>query len=400
MQSSKPESFVDLELPSGSLWATGNIIKNGSTYAIGEETDYGCYFSWGNIEGHNEGEGYNFNETTYNNTPGASLTTHIASDDAAHDAALAYLGGRWRMPTMYDFKELYDYTDSEWVDNYNGTGVSGRKFMKKSDHSIYIFFPASGYYCDGTSLDYKGEYGLYSSSTRGYYDDYTEYHLYFGSGPSISPSDDSGARYYGRTIRAVMPSFNGEYVDLGLPSGLKWATGNIVKNGDIYSIGTLFDYGCYFSWGNVDGYNDGYRFNGSNYNSTPGKNVSTDIAPNDASHDAALACLGSPWRMPTKEDFQELYDNTDHQWVSVYRQSNTVKGWKFMKKSDHSVFVFFPMAGHSVDGGTYTADGRYSSSTYYSSSNAYNLYFNSSKDAYIQNNGSRYFGFSVRAVRD
>lgn len=93
MEQSIPNGFVDLGLPSGTLWAKGNICKDtDGKYYIGEETDYGCYFSWGNIEGHNEGEGYNFNSKTYKSTAGNSLTSDINPDDASHDAALARLG--------------------------------------------------------------------------------------------------------------------------------------------------------------------------------------------------------------------------------------------------------------------------------------------------------------------
>lgn len=191
------------------------------------------------------------------------------------------------------------------------------------------------------------------------------------------------------------------YVDLGLPSGLLWARGNIVIVNGSYSIGESTDYGCYFSWGNIDGHNAGdvYDFGTANsgpYASTPGAQVSANIASNDASHDAALACLGAPWHMPTKEDFKELYDNNDREWTSI----DGINGWKFMKKTDHSVYVFFPAAGlgygTSVNGvGTY---GNYWSSSWGSANSAYNMYFNSSS-VIPEGNNNRYRGFSVRAVR-
>ena len=133
-------------------------------YSIGEETDWGTYVSWGNIIGHNEGEGYDFSDANYNSTPGKQVAANIPSNDAAHDIALATLGTPWHIPTKEDCQELYDNTDSEWVADYNGTGVSGRKFMKKSDHSVYVFFPASGYF-NGTSLSTRGTNGNYWSSS-------------------------------------------------------------------------------------------------------------------------------------------------------------------------------------------------------------------------------------------
>lgn len=192
------------------------------------------------------------------------------------------------------------------------------------------------------------------------------------------------------------------YVDLGLPSGLLWARGNIVKVDGSYSIGEPTDYGCYFSWGNIIGHNngEGYNFGKSNseqYASTPGAQVSADIPSNDALHDAALACLGSPWRMATKEEFRELYDNTDSEWTTL----NGIYGRKFMKKTDHTVYVFFPSAGFGYGinvqyVGTYSY---YWSSSWYSADSAYHMYFDSSNVRPMNYLGGRFRGFPVRAVR-
>ena len=191
--------FVDLGLPSGKKWAIGNLVKDSQgNYSIGAETDWGTYVSWGNIIGHNDGEGYNFDQTTYDSTPGKQVAANIPSNDAAHDIALATLGTPWHLPTKEDFQELYDNTDSEWVADYNGTGVAGRKFMKKSDHSVYVFFPASGDY-NGTSLNYRGTIGYYWSSS--FYSATYAYYLYFSSS-SVSPQHDLNRRF-GFSVRPV-----------------------------------------------------------------------------------------------------------------------------------------------------------------------------------------------------
>ena len=191
--------YVDLGLPSGKKWAVGNLVKDSQgNYSIGAETDWGTYVSWGNIVGHNEGEGYNFDHTTYDSTPGKQVAANIPSNDAAHDIALATLGSPWHLPTKEDCQELYDNTDSEWVADYNGTGVAGRKFMKKSDHSVYVFSPASGRY-NGTSLNYRGTSGFYWSSS--FYSATSAYYLYFNS-PSVYPQDYD-SRLTGFTVRPV-----------------------------------------------------------------------------------------------------------------------------------------------------------------------------------------------------
>ena len=191
--------FVDLGLPSGKKWAVGNLVKDSQgNYSIGAETDCGTYVSWGNIVGHNEGESYNFNQTTYNSTPGNNVSADIPSNDETHDIALATLGSPWHLPTKADFQELYNNTDSEWVADYNGTGVAGRKFMKKTDHSVFVFFPASGR-CSGTSLSFRGSNGLYWSAS--FYSSTLAYSLYFYSS-SVTPQIDSSRRY-GCTVRPV-----------------------------------------------------------------------------------------------------------------------------------------------------------------------------------------------------
>ena len=195
MKNGIPEGFIDLKLPSGLLWAKGNIVKSGNTYSIGEETDYGAYFSWGNVDGHNNGEGYNFTSTIYNRTAGKSQVTNIDSNDADHDAALACLGSPCHLPTKENFQELYDNTDTEWT---TINGVVGRKFMKKTNHSVYIFFPADGMY-NGTSFSERGTSGYYWSSS--YISSSYAYYLLFGSSGVYPQMEIS--RYYGFSVRAV-----------------------------------------------------------------------------------------------------------------------------------------------------------------------------------------------------
>ena len=195
--------YVDLGLPSGTLWAKGNIVPDGNGgYKVGKETDYGAYFSWGNIVPHFSSngstfdDGYSFDQTTYNSTTGASLTGNIASNDAAHDAALALLGSPCRMPTKEEFKELYDNTDRGWV---TIDGVEGWKFMKKSDHSIYVFFPAAGN-GSNASLRYRNRNGSYWSSSS-YYNSGLAYGMMFDD--SIINIQNKTYRNGGMVVRAV-----------------------------------------------------------------------------------------------------------------------------------------------------------------------------------------------------
>lgn len=190
------------------------------------------------------------------------------------------------------------------------------------------------------------------------------------------------------------------WVDLGLPSGLKWATRNI----DVTKANGFADsptgWGSYFSWGNTEGHPEGsgYDFGSSNdgpYASTPGAALNGNIAP---SQDAARANCKAPWRMPTSAEFQELYDNCNCEWVSDY-QGSGVAGRVFTSKINGKV-VFFPASGH-YNGTTLSnrgSRGYYWASPLYSSSTGRSLYFSAS-DVLPQNDNYRFLGFSVRPVQ-
>ena len=76
------------------------------------------------------------------------------------DAATANWGSAWRMPTGAELEELVNYTDREWA---TINSVKGFKFMKKTDHSVFIFLPAAGYRRDDALL-FQGRFGKYWSS--------------------------------------------------------------------------------------------------------------------------------------------------------------------------------------------------------------------------------------------
>ncbi len=201
-----------------------------------------------------------------------------------------------------------------------------------------------------------------------------------------------------RTIRGVENSH--EWIDLGLPSGLKWATCN---------VGATTPGGCgdYFAWGGTgpqDYYNWGtYRYgNGSTmskYCTKSGYGTVDNKTTLELADDAAHVNWGGKWRMPTKAEYDELMNTTNCTWT--WTTQNGVKGYKVTsKKNGNSIFL--PAAGYRDYGGTlYNAGSRgyfWSSSlgTRYNSGSAYSLDFNSSDVGW--GNYDRCNGYSVRAV--
>ena len=182
-----PTGFVDLALPSGLLWCEHNV---------GASTPYedGLYFSWGNVIGHADGSGYDFSDVVYAETPGAALTGNIPVN-GTYDLVRHNMGAPCRLPTVGEFQELNSNCESEWTDE---DGVAGRRFTSRINGNS-IFFPASGYY-NGTSLDYRGSYGYYWSSS--YSSATSAYSLRFDSS-GVYPANLSSRRRYGFTARAV-----------------------------------------------------------------------------------------------------------------------------------------------------------------------------------------------------
>ena len=188
-------------------------------------------------------------------------------------------------------------------------------------------------------------------------------------------------------------------VDLGLPSGLLWADRN---------VGALSpqDYGMFFSWGNVEGKrpkcddndwgeNDD-AFDGfyeSDYKNTDGAKLDGDI---DAAHDAATHNLGEPWRMPTSDEFLELYDNCT--WVRKTQAG--VNGYLVTSKINGNS-IFLPCSGYGggTSWGIRGSNGGFWSSSFYSAVYARYLYFYSG-GVYPQDNYYRFYGFAVRAVQN
>ena len=188
------------------------------------------------------------------------------------------------------------------------------------------------------------------------------------------------------------------YVDLGLPSGTKWAKCNL-------GAATETDYGDYFAWGETTGTNEGKTnfANWSNYHfgSSPfTKYTGSDYLTLEKEDDAAYAALGGKFRMPTGTEWTELRDNCTCVWTT----QSGINGRLFTSKkagyTDKSIFI--PAAGYFTSSAqTVGSNGYFWSSSLRGST--YSQYgrteeFNSGSDSY--GNEFRYYGFSVRPVSD
>jgi len=142
-------------------------------------------------------------------------------------------------------------------------------------------------------------------------------------------------------------------VDLGLPSGIKWASCN---------VGATMpeDYGNYYAWGEVlpkTYYSFGtykYSNNGYDYDAKltkycsdadDGDNGFTDNKTTlELEDDAAYMNWGSNWRMPNDAEWTELLDNCTWTWTT----QNDTNGYIVTSKVNDN-FIFLPAAGCRYD---------------------------------------------------
>lgn len=195
-QTHNGHAYVDLSLPSGTMWATCNVGASNSE-------DYGDYFAWGETIPKDtyyadnymyckfiEDEAY---LTKYCSSSEEGLSgfvdvlTNLQPDD---DVATANWGSGWCTPTKEQWEELMDYCIWMWTDGfYEVVGPSGKS----------IIIPASGHY-EGYSVVLDGTDGSYWSSSISDDNSFRSSYFFFREGYGRVHTTD---RYFGLSIRPV-----------------------------------------------------------------------------------------------------------------------------------------------------------------------------------------------------
>lgn len=193
-----------------------------------------------------------------------------------------------------------------------------------------------------------------------------------------------------------------DYVDLGLPSGTLWATCNVGAD-------TPEDFGDYFAWGETmpkevydwksyqfGGFaHDRYELNKYCTDSSCGLNGFVDnvlfLEPVD---DVVRANWGSDWRMPDRDEWEELLLNTTSTWTT----QNGVEGWCFTASNGKCLFL--PAAGYYWEENLNAGLGLYWSSMINKEFpyRTWGIHFNPYQ-CHICGSSDRNRGQSVRAVR-
>lgn len=437
--------YVDLGLPSGTLWATYNVGASKPqesgwhlTWGVAYPSDsyYPGSYKWGRDS-----------MTKYNSKD--SLTILQPEDDAA----TVNWGSEWRMPTGEELQELIEYCE------YSSTEFEGRKGAKfTATNGNSIFFPAAGYAVDwviaGESsgyywssslvdvgenpgflyfrdekvyIDYGGggsghsvravcakkeERNVYS--VKFYTSDSTlinAQNVYEGAHPKeVQAPVRTGYEFVGWSTSfdtitsdlSVYAIYKEACVDLGLPSGTLWAT---------YNVGATkpSEYGDYFAWGETKPKED-YSWSTYKWTEDKGKTFTKYVHSEkygtvdnkmvlEAEDDAATANWGKNWRMPTIEEMQELIENCEYSWTTVDARN----GIKFTATNGNSIFI--PATGYFNGSDNYYTGGHsfyWSSSCQEKEERALRMYFKN-EYGYLLYVGCetayRCPGYCVRAVR-
>lgn len=410
---SEEHEYVDLGLPSGTLWASSNLKYIFSTL-----------FNYGEL---------------YGKTPGKIHVDSVITDKGflrtGFDAASVYWGKDWRTPTYKEFEELLMYTKK------TGDTIRGRNgnfiILEKSDAFLRWF---DYWISDGVYLQYSGfvpggfNVGYFSQpletaielsfrdqqvasdeayirpvrnrkvdeiSVRVAYDELEMYDtdapvdLHFNSSPFYAIPDSTVVwRTTDKKVATVKsgvvtPYAEGEceiigevdgfsvstkvrvssykstggdngysYVDLGLPSGNKWATCDlgstiVEKNGDTYPWGDLVPDSYLENEKRPHKFKDLIECDQNKNNSGNITDIrerwkcfieagvldsNLALTPNN---DAATVVMGSHWKIPTSKDYQELLDNTTPRITSL----RGVRGVVFKSTSNGNA-IFIPGGWH------------------------------------------------------
>lgn len=178
-----------------------------------------------------------------------------------------------------------------------------------------------------------------------------------------------------------------EAVDLGLPSGVKWASFNV-------GAMALEEYGGHFAWGELTTKED-YQSS----NCVTNDKAIADISGNPE-YDVAASTWGDGWRMPTVAEMNELLTECEWTWYDDFKKG--VSGYKVESKTNGN-FIFLPTSGFCV--GTETFDeGRYgyywTSTPYEDNANTAAYYMEFNVNVGLIDWGLRRNGFAVRPVKD
>lgn len=299
---------VDLDLPSGTLWADRNV---GAPSA----NDCGVKFAWGTtaLKERDSWGDYEHTEIYISQETEAVYTKYTKEDgkkvlDPEDDAATVNMGDQWFTPTEAMFEELLENCNWEFKTNYRNTGNPACIVRNKEDESKYIVLLVGTYWTSECSNDEIANYFWVLDQTNLELNKPGKiYGMFKFDSHYVRPVTKDASLLTGKNLKM-------KAVDLGLPSGIYWADMDL----DAESEAT---YGAPYAWGETEPKTE---FTRETYSLCESKNVIKNKVTmdnygvdenyhlySDYSSDAAYRYLGEGWAIPSREQVQELLDECD-----------------------------------------------------------------------------------------
>ncbi len=373
-----------VEMGPGIYWAMCNV-------GASSPEEYGDYFAWGETTPKTS-----FNWDNYMWGTKTSLTKYVTKSSLGDvdnlttllpedDAATANLGYPWKTPTREDWAWLRD--NCTWTPTDNGYLVTSN--VRGYEGNSIFLPPGGGIYSPPAGAHQIGTEGCYWSSTLDEDSNGAYTCIFFHQSSVFGESDEW--RYAGLLVRPVRND-NDLCVDLGLPSGLKWAKCNLgatkpEERGNRYAWGETEPKSNY-SWNTYFDTSDGGR---------TFKKYATDKATRlELVDDAAHVALGGNFRMPTNAEWQELFNTKNdwnYTWTLVYsgELNPDVAGWKIVWKATGAT-LFLPFVDFEEGTGEYWS----SSLSRSDSKHALSVFLTTGEN--VNEEDSRYEGFRIRPV--
>lgn len=445
--------WVDMGLPSGTLWATCNLGTNKST-------ELGDYFAWGETETKESYTNKTYKwyedsdeivEIKYSDIFKADASGNIRTLlELEDDAANVKLGGNWRMPTREEFEELLHPANTDLC-LVSKNDVKGYLVVSKKNGNT-LFLPAAGFKLADEVTGVEDEYYYWTSehseeglgvanvvgifygsldvrslnrpigcTIRPVLAKTLDYTISFNANGAEGEMTDVDAKY-AQTITLPTCTFTKEeevfkgwntepngtgtsykenqvltitedltlyaiwrskqgYVDLGLPSGLLWASCNIgAENPE--------EFGDYFAWGEVEP-KERYEYDNYVGNATGKYNINEYMELVD---DAARHNLGGNWRIPLPEEMDELVNECTWTWTTL----NNVNGYEV--KGPNGNTIFLPVAGEFYSK-PYSQGERAVYRGNHKRGSTFNLHFDEER-VHTMGEMDVYSGFTIRPVRN
>ena len=185
--------YVDLDLPSGTLWANINLGAD-------VVEDFGDYYAWGETEPKLVNDRPYFNQASYQYYVD-NKWIEIGSDISGtqYDAARTQWNTLWSTPTLEQCIELKDYCT--WT-QVTVNGVACWKVASKTDSSRFIYLPKAGRWNNGSSF-YDSGCGIYMTSKRYNTDQMWDFYIPT-TGPQVGGTANHNYKYIGLSVRPVL----------------------------------------------------------------------------------------------------------------------------------------------------------------------------------------------------